>query len=296
MKISSSGIARKKILTSFTIYNLQVRKSRVRFQVTHPNKTALEGATVVIKQTRADFPYGCAMNHHILTNSDYQKWFVSRFKYTTFTNEMKWYSTEKIQGQENYTIPDAMLKFAKENGISVRGHNILWDSINRQPHWDLSLSPDELREAAAKRMNSVVSRYKGQLIAWDVVNENLHFNFFEDKLGENASGVYYSAAYHLDPNTKMFMNEYNTIEYSNDKVASPANYIKKLKQIQQFPGTDGISLAIGLQCHFGNGKPNTAYMRSGLDLLATTGLPIWLTETSVDPQPNQVYIFSTSKV
>jgi GH35 family endo-1,4-beta-xylanase len=209
---------------------------------------------------------------------------------------MKWYSTEKIQGHENYTIPDAMLKFAKENGISVRGHNILWDNIRQQPHWVLSLSPDELREAAAKRMNSVVSRYKGQLIAWDVVNENLHFNFFENKLGENASGVYYSAAYHLDPNTKMFMNEYNTIEYNNDKVASPANYMKKLKQIQQFPGTDGISLAIGLQCHFGNGKPNTAYMRSGLDLLATTGLPIWLTETSVDPQPNQVYIFSTSKV
>ncbi|KAK2458474.1 endo-1,4-beta-xylanase [Trifolium repens] len=269
----------------------RVRKSRVRFQVTHPNKTALEGATVVIKQTRADFPYGCAMNSHILTNSDYQKWFVSRFKYTTFTNEMKWYSTEKIQGHENYTIPDAMLKFAKENGISVRGHNILWDNIKQQLHWVLSLSPDELREAAAKRMNSVVSRYKGQLIAWDVVNENVHFNFFEDKLGENASAVYYSAAYHLDPKTKMFMNEYGTIEYSNDKVASPANFIKKLKQIQQFPGTDGISLAIGLESHFHSGEPNIAYMRSGLDLLATTGLPIWLTETSADPHPNQAEHF-----
>ncbi|XP_045786636.1 endo-1,4-beta-xylanase 5-like [Trifolium pratense] len=269
----------------------RVRKSRVRFQVTHPNKTALEGATVVIKQTKADFPFGCAMNHYILTNTDYQRWFVSRFKYTTFTNEMKWYSTEKIQGQENYTIPDAMLKFAKENGISVRGHNILWDSINRQPRWDLSLSPDELREAATKRMNSVVSRYKGQLIAWDVVNENLHFNFFEDKLGENASAVYYSAAYHLDPNTNMFLNEYNTIEYSHDKDASPGNYIRKIKQIQQFPGTDGIPLAIGLQCHFGSGKPNIAYMRSGLDLLAATGLPIWLTETSMDPQQNQAEYF-----
>ncbi|RHN82182.1 putative endo-1,4-beta-xylanase [Medicago truncatula] len=269
----------------------RVRKSRVRFQVTHPNETVLEGATVVIKQTRANFPYGCAMNRHILTNSDYQKWFVSRFKYTTFTNEMKWYSTEKIQGHENYTIPDAMLKFAKENGISVRGHNILWDSERRQPEWDLSLSPDELREAAAKRMKSVVSRYKGQLIAWDVVNENVHFHFFEDNLGKNASAVYYSAAYHLDPTTNMFMNEYNTIEYSGDKDASPTNYIRKLKEIQQFPGNAGISLAIGLQCHFSSGVPNIAYMRSGLDLLAATGLPIWLTETSVDPQPNQAEYF-----
>jgi GH35 family endo-1,4-beta-xylanase len=145
-------------------------------------------------------------------------------------------------------------------------------------------------------MNSVVSRYKGQLIAWDVVNENVHFNFFEDKLGENASAVYYSSAYHLDPKTKMFMNEYHTIEYSNDKVANPANYIKKLKQIQQFQDIDGISLAIGLQCHFPSGEPNIAYMRSGLDLLATTGLPIWLTETSAEPHPNQVYIFPTLNV
>ncbi|GAU45000.1 hypothetical protein TSUD_87910 [Trifolium subterraneum] len=278
-------------LQPFTKEQWRSQQEKSIERVTHSNKTALEGAKVVINQTRPHFPFGCAMNHHILTNSDYQKWFVARFKYTTFTNEMKWYSTEKIQGQENYTIPDDMLKFAKENGIFVRGHNILWDSIKFQPHWVLSLSPNELREAVAKRMNFVVSRYEGQLIAWDVVNENVHFNFFEDKLGQNASGVYYSAAYHLDPNTNMFMNDYNTVVYSNDKAASPANYIKKLKQIQQFPGIDGISLAIGVQCHFASGQPNVAYMRSSLDLLAATGLPIWLTETSAAPHPNQAEYF-----
>ncbi|KAL5060075.1 hypothetical protein RYX36_031679 [Vicia faba] len=87
---------------------------------------------------------------------------------------------------ENYTIPDAMLKFAKENGVSVRGHTIL-----------------------------------------------------------------------------------------------------KVKEIQRFQGIDGISLAIGVQGHFSNGMPNIAYMMSSLDLLATTGLPIWLTEVSVDPSPEQ---------
>ncbi|XP_039685922.1 endo-1,4-beta-xylanase 5-like isoform X2 [Medicago truncatula] len=269
----------------------RVRKSKVTFQVNHLNETSLEGATVVIKQTKADFPFGCGMNYHILTNIEYQKWFVSRFKYTTFTNEMKWYSTEKIQGQENYTIPDAMLKFAKENGISVRGHAILWDDERFQPQWVKSLSPEELREAAAKRMKSVVSRYSGQLIAWDVVNENVHNRFFEDKLGENASAVYYSTAYYLDPNTSMFMNEFNTIEFSPDQVASPPNYIRKLKQIQQFPGTTGMLLTIGVQGHFSRGVPNIAYMRSGLDLLGATGLPIWLTESSVDSNPNQAMYF-----
>ncbi|KAL4615232.1 hypothetical protein ACB092_07G108800 [Castanea dentata] len=194
-------------------------------QVTHANKTAMQGAIVSIKQLKSDFPFG--------------------FKFTTFTNEMKWYSTEIIQGQESYTVPDAMVKFSKQNGISIRGHNILWDNLIYQPNWVKSLSSDDLRKAVEKRINSVISRYRGQLIAWDVVNENLHFRFFEDKL------------------------------------ANPANYKKKLEEILQYPGNEKILLAIGLQGNFGSGQPNLGYMRSSLDILGATGLPIWLTEVSV---------------
>ncbi|WJX14888.1 endo-1,4-beta-xylanase [Trifolium repens] len=269
----------------------KVRKSKVRFHVTHVNEISLEGATIIIKQTKSDFPFGCGINHHILTNNDYQKWFVSRFKYTTFTNEMKWYSTEKIQGKENYTIADGMLLFTKQNGISVRGHNIFWDDPKYQPEWVKTLSPDELREAAEKRIKSVVTRYKGDLIAWDVMNENLHFHFYEDKLGKNASESYYLKAHEVDSKTTKFMNEYNTIEYSGDKVASPTNYYKKINEILQSGEATEMSFAIGLQCHFASGQPNLAYMRSGLDFLGEIGFPIWLTETSVDPQPQQAEYF-----
>ncbi|KAK7280255.1 hypothetical protein RJT34_25317 [Clitoria ternatea] len=265
----------------------RVRKSKVRFHITHLNETALQGATIIFNPIKLRFPFGCGMNHHILKHKGYQDWFVSRFKFTTFTNEMKWYSTEKEQGQENYTIADAMLKFAKCNGISVRGHNIFWDNIKHQPEWVKSLSPEELSEAASRRIKSVVSRYRGELIAWDVMNENLHFHFYEDNFGENASSQAYARAYELDPSPNMFMNEFNTIEFSGDEKASPVKYIKKLKEILSYPGTDGMSAAIGLQGHFASGQPNIAYMRSGLDLLATTRLPIWLTEVSVARYPNQ---------
>ena len=261
----------------------------MRFQVTQANKTAMQGAIVSIKQFKSDFPFGCGMNHIILKSTDYQNWFASRFKFTTFTNEMKWYSTEKKQGQENYTVPDAMVKFAKQNGISIRGHNIFWDDPKYQPDWVKSLSPQDLRKAAEKRINSVVSRYSGQLIAWDVVNENVHFRFFEDKLGENASAEFYSTAYQLDPNAIMFMNEYNTIEYSEDQTVSAANYKKKLEEILQYPGNDRILAGIGLQGRFGSGQPNLAYMRSSLDILGATGVPIWLTEVNVDKDPDQVF-------
>ncbi|KAF2294410.1 hypothetical protein GH714_010754 [Hevea brasiliensis] len=223
------------------------RKRKVRFQVTYANKTAVEGAIISIKQTQSSFPFGCGMNHYIVENVDYQNWFASRF----------------------------------------RGHNIFWDDPKYQPDWVKNLSPNDLREAAAKRINSVVSRYKGQLIAWDVMNENLHFSFYEDKLGEDASAEYFSTAHQLDPGTRLFMNEYNTIEDSTDEAANPFNYKKRLEEILSYPGNQGILAGIGVQGHFSSDQPNLAYMRASLDMLATTGLPIWLTEVDVGRGPNQ---------
>ncbi|XP_037494057.1 endo-1,4-beta-xylanase 5-like [Jatropha curcas] len=265
------------------------RKRKVKFQLSHPNKKTMEGAIVSIKQTRPSFPFGCAMNNVIINNKNYQNWFASRFKYTTFVNEMKWYSTENVQGRENYADADAMLKFAEANGIHVRGHNIFWDDPKYQMDWVKNLSPDQLRVAAAKRIRSVVSRYKGKLIAWDVMNENLHFSFFEDKLGKDASAVYFALARQLDPGTTLFMNEYNTIEESGDGTANPANYIRKFKEILSYRGNDGVSAAIGLEGHFGPNQPNLAYMRASLDTLASTGWPIWLTEVDVKGSPNQAW-------
>jgi GH35 family endo-1,4-beta-xylanase len=86
----------------------------------------------------------------------------------------------------------------------------------------------------------------------------------------------------------MFLNEYNTIEYSSDEKANPFNYKTKLDEILSYPGNQGISAGIGLQGHFGSGQPNLAYMRSCLDILGSTGLPIWLTEVDVGKDPNQV--------
>ncbi|XP_020532391.1 endo-1,4-beta-xylanase 5-like isoform X3 [Jatropha curcas] len=263
------------------------RKSKLRFQITNSNKTTMEGAIVSIKQSKSSFPFGCGMNHFIIENKDYQKWFASRFKYTTFTNEMKWYSTEKMRGYENYTVADAMVRFAEENDIRIRGHNIFWDDPKYQPEWVKNISSDELRESAAKRINSVVPRYKGKLIAWDVMNENLHFSFFEDKLGKDASSVYFALAHQLDPGTMLFMNEYNTIENCGDEAANPVNYIRKFQEILSYPGNEKILAGIGVQGHFGSDQPNLAYMRASLDILASSGLPIWLTEVDVRRGPNQ---------
>ncbi|PON90538.1 Glycoside hydrolase [Trema orientale] len=265
----------------------KVRKTNVRIRVVDIRGNPLSNATISIEQKNPSFPFGCAINKNILTNTGYQNWFTSRrFTVTTFEDEMKWYSTEATQGHEDYSVADDMLRFAKGHKLSVRGHNVFWDDPQYQPWWVKSLSAHDLSSAAAKRLNSAVGRYKGQLIAWDVVNENLHHKFFESQLSNsNASAMFYNWAFGADSSTTMFLNEYNTIESPGDWLATPAQYLNMLKEIQSFPGNAGGKLGIGLESHFSS--PNLAYVRSSLDILAATGLPIWITELDVQKSPNQ---------
>ncbi|GJT02088.1 carbohydrate-binding, CenC-like protein [Tanacetum coccineum] len=129
-------------------------------------------------------------------------------------------------------------------------------------------------------------RYSGQVIAWDVLNENLHFNFFESKLGEKAPSSFYTTARSLDRNAALFVNDFNTIESPGDGASSPDSYLWKLKQI--WNGGYKGPLSIGLEGHFSN--VNIPYMRSAIDKVASSGLSIWLTEVDVKPGPNQAAV------
>ena len=263
-----------------TLQFLQARKRKVRIHVVDEQGNPLPNASISIIQKKVSFPFGTAINKNILTNKAYQNWFSSRFTVTVFEDEMKWYTTEPSPGQEDYTAADALFQFAKKHSIPVRGHNVLWDDPSKVQGWVSSLSRNDLAVAVKKRINSVMSRYKGQVIAWDVVNENLHFSFFEDKLGSTASATFYNGAQGIDGTTTLFMNDYNTIEDSRDGLSTPDKYIQKLKQIQSFHGNNNLKQGIGLESHFSI-APDLAYVRSSIDTLASMGLPIWITELDI---------------
>uniref|UniRef100_A0A0E0KA72 GH10 domain-containing protein n=1 Tax=Oryza punctata TaxID=4537 RepID=A0A0E0KA72_ORYPU len=265
----------------------KARKKTVRLQARDASGNPVSGARMHIEHIRNGFPLGSAMSKEILTNPGYQRWFTSRFTVTTFENEMKWYSTEAIPGREDYSVPDAMLRFAKNHGIAVRGHNIFWDDPSTQMGWVKALSGEQLRRATAKRIKSVMSRYSGQVIAWDVVNENLHFDFFEGRFGWEASAAFYRKAHQMDGGALMSMNEFNTLEQPGDLTVLPGKYLRKLWQIKAFPGNGNAArMGIGLEGHF-SAQPNIPYIRAALDTMAQANAPIWLTEIDVAPGPDQ---------
>ncbi|CAH8355161.1 unnamed protein product [Eruca vesicaria subsp. sativa] len=266
----------------------KIRKNKVRFEVTYKNNTAVKDAVISLNQTKPSFLLGCGMNFRILQSEGYRKWFAARFAITSFTNEMKWYRTEEVRGKENYTAADSMLKFAEENNILVRGHTVLWDDPRMQPSWVKNIKdPEDVMNVTLNRINSVMNRYKGKLTGWDVVNENVHWDYFEKILGVNASSRFYNLAYKLDPNVTLFVNEYNTIENPKEVTATPIKVKEKMEEILANQGNENIKGAIGAQGHFSPTQPNLPYMRSALDTLGSLGLPVWITELDMPTCPNQ---------
>ncbi|KAG8088562.1 hypothetical protein GUJ93_ZPchr0010g10066 [Zizania palustris] len=264
----------------------KARRSTVRVVARGTDGAPMANATVIIELLRAGFPFGNTLTKEILDIPAYEKWFTSRFTVATFENEMKWYSTEWTQNNEDYRVADAMLKLAQKYNIKVRGHNVFWNDQNSQMKWVRPLNLNQLKAAMQKRLKSVVTRYAGKVIHWDVVNENLHFNYFESKLGPNASPQIYQQVGQIDHNAILFMNEFNTLEQPGDPNPVPSKYIAKMKLIRGYPGNGGLKLGVGLESHFST--PNIPYMRSALDTLAQLKLPMWLTEVDVVKGPNQV--------
>nr|XP_043626758.1 endo-1,4-beta-xylanase 5-like [Erigeron canadensis] len=258
------------------------RKRAVTIHVSDKQGVRLEGATVRVEQVSKDFPFGSAINNYIIGNLPYQKWFVERFNAAVFENELKWAATEPKQGAFNYTLADKLLDFVRANQIVARGHNIFWEDPKYIPSWVLNLTSSELELAVKRRITSLMTKYKDEFVHWDVSNEFLHFNFYEEKLGENATYEFFKAAHEADPLATLFMNDFNVVESCKDVKSTVDTYISKLRDLRRY----GVWMdGIGLESHFE--VPNLPLMRAILDKFATLQLPIWLTEVDISSNFDQ---------
>lgn len=206
----------------------------------------------------------------------YQSWFLKRFNAAVFENELKWYVTEPEPGKTNYTLADQMLEFVRANQITTRGHNIFWEHLKYTPPWVTKLEGIELQRAVNSRISGLMDRYREEFIHWDVNNEMLHFDFYEQRLGPHATLEFFKTAHQADPLATLFMNEFNVVETCNDANSTVDDYVRRLRELKE----GGVTMdGIGLEGHFT--VPNPPFIRGVLDKLATLGLPIWLTEIDI---------------
>ena len=180
-----------------------------------------------------------------------------QFDMVTPGNEMKWDTTEPANGVFDFGPGDQIVAFARQHGDRVRGHNLVWHS--QLPAWVSALPADQVRAAMETHISTEVSHYRGQIYAWDVVNEpfnedgTLRQTVFYNAMGPGYLADAIRTAHAADPRAKLYLNDYN-IEGINPKSDAMYNLVKSLKQ-------QGVPIGgVGLESHFILGKVPTTML------------------------------------
>lgn len=247
----------------------QLRKRDAQIKIVDSNNNPVPGVSLDIKQKKHHFAFGSALARGPMSDSRYTDYFKKNFEWAVFENEAKWYSNESSPGNVSYAAADYMYDWCVKNDIKVRGHCVFWEPEQWVPSWARNLTGDALRTAVDNRLNSVVPHFKGKFLHWDVNNEMLHGDFFKSRLGESIWPYMFKRTRELDPDAKLFVNDFNIITYVEGDA-----YVSQIKWLQE----NGAPIdGIGVQGHFENGvDPLT--VKGKLDNLASLNLPIWVTE------------------
>ncbi len=171
---------------------------------------------------------------------------------------------------------DAMYDYAGARGFPMRYHTLVWGS--QEPSWLSGLSAADQRAEVTEWITAAGARYDGRTAFVDVVNEPLHAppSYKQAIGGDGATGWdwiiwSFEQARAAFPNAQLALNEYGII---ND-ITAARDYVR----IANLLKARGLIDAIGIQCHYFNlERAQVSGMRTVLNELAATGLPIYVTE------------------
>ncbi|HVW26112.1 MAG TPA: endo-1,4-beta-xylanase [Polyangiaceae bacterium] len=212
---------------------------------------------------------------NITTNNAVRDGFAKYWNQITPENEGKWGSVQPSQGSFNWSALDKIYAYAQSNNVIFKEHNFVWGS--QQPSW---VNNGNAQTAVQAWMKAFCDRYPNTKLI-DVVNEPPPHTtpaYIDGMGGAGASGYdwivnAFKWARAACPNAILILNDYNNIEYSNDN----ANFIDIVNKIK----AAGAPIdAIGAQAHDAY-KISTATVKTFIDKLAGTGLPVYITEYDI---------------
>ena len=230
------------------------------------------------------FKIGVAINMASLKGVD-SSLVVHEFNSVTPENDMKMGPIHPKENEYNFKNADAIVNFAVQHHIAIRGHNLLWH--NQAPPW-LFIGPDGkqvtkelLLQRLKEHITTVVNHYKGKIYAWDVVNEAIDDDstkFMRNSLwykicGDDFIPRAFEYAHAADPKAALYYNDYNS-----ERPAKRENIYKLLKSLvdAHVPIT-----GVGMQGHWKLDDPTPELLRKALDEFSSLDLKIQVTELDI---------------
>lgn len=250
---------------------------------------AKPGDAVMVEQLSHEFWFGCAISNGFVGGSmpendrkQYEEFFLKNFNSAVTENAVKWGNMEPRKGEVNYSTVDGILNWTKKHQIPLRAHNLFWGIPRFVQPWVKELTDDELRQTLQNRAETITKKYKGQFAEYDLNNEMVHGNYYEDRLGPDITGLMAQWAHQGDPDVKLYLNDYDIL--TGNKLADYMNQIRKLLE-------QGVPIAgIGVQGHLHMDTFDRNQLKSALDSLGLFGLPVRITEFNMPGQRSKYHI------
>ena len=213
--------------------------------------------------------------------------FTNYWNQVTPENAGKWGSVEGTRDVMNWAQLDNSYELARDNDFVFKLHVLIWG--NQQPNWINSLEQADQLVEIRQWMDSLATRYP-DLESIEVVNEPLHDppdtdnegggNYIDALGGTGATGwdwviTSFELAREFFPDAKLMLNDYGIVGSTGET----NNYLEIINLLKDRDLIDQI----GVQGHaftVNNLPANTII--SNLDLLAATGIPIYVTELDID--------------
>jgi GH35 family endo-1,4-beta-xylanase len=249
---------------------------------------AAPGARVSVEQLRHEFWFGATLPTGIFTGRNtpediakFQETFLANFNAGVIEGSFKWHEMEPKRGQVNYATVDDMLRWADAHEIPLRGHCIFWGIPNRVQDWVKALDPDGLRLALMQRGRAIGARYRGRFADYDLNNEMIHANYYEDTLGPAITKQMAQWVKDGDPEARLCVNDYD--------IATGRRLDDYVKHIRRLLDDGAPVSCIGVQGHLHGDSFDAAELQRSLDTLAQFHLPIRITEYNFPGQRSKYY-------
>ncbi len=237
--------------------------------------------------------FGSAMAAGQLRDQKYVDLILRDCSVIVAENEHKMYVIQPTPEAMNWAPADALVEFAKSNGLGMRGHTLVWQHSNWLPRW---VNETEFSSAAdAEQMlggyvKSVASRYSDFLYSWDVVNETIdpatgaiRETSLSRAMGPEVIDFCFHKARETAPNATLAYNDYMSWESGHEK--HRAGVLRMLERLK----TNGVPIdALGIQSHSNDNKPTEftpdkqRTWRAFVEEAIGMGLEIYLTEFDVN--------------
>lgn len=234
------------------------------------------------------FRIGVAVNPWQLTPGNKEGEIIQRnFTSIVAENCMKCDNLHPQENRYNFTQADAFVDWGVSHDMFVVGHCLIWHS--QLAPWFCrdsaghDVSPAVLKERMREHITTIVTRYKGRVKGWDVVNEAImedgsyRRSPFYRILGEEFIPLAFRYAHEADPDAELYYNDYNT--WFPGKRDAIVRLVKSLK-------AQGLRIdAVGMQTHIDLYSPTLQEYETAMLAYAAAGVKVMATEWDMSALP-----------